>query len=79
MQYLCPFLSHSRIAFFFLSDKASIGLNHTVAIHSSFDRYLGILTICCCSRIGTLVCYHLFESLIISFLKSFLCVVIFFF
>lgn len=74
---MCLFLSHSRIAFFFLSDKSSIGLNHIVAIHPSFDRHLGMLTIACCSVIGTLVCYYLFESLIISVLKSFLCVVIF--
>lgn len=77
MQYLCLFLSHSRTAFFLLSDKSSIGLNHTVAIHPSFDRHLGMLTIGCCSVTGTLVCYYLLESLIISVLKSFLCIVIF--
>lgn len=76
MQYLCLFLSHDRIAFF-LSDKSSIGLNHTVASHPSFDRHSGKLTICCCSVIGTLSCDYLFESPIISALKILLCVVVF--
>lgn len=77
MQYLCLYLSHSRIAPCFLSAKSSIGLNHTVVLHPSFDRHLGLLTSSCCSVIGTLVCDYVSEPPIISALKSLLCVVIF--